>query len=546
MNYLSRNKEHYDAFVDMILRIADKVEPDLRLALISQAAWFAATNHPGRFADHRLENLALATGAELERPRAICSRLQPNRLAGRRCVLHVATEVAGIGGHTRTIKNWAELDESSSHTLVLTRQVNSAVPEWIRSAICRTGGQVIVLPPTAPPTTRALWLRELSQGADLVVLHHFSEDPVPTVALAVPGLPPTAVIDQSDHVFWLGNSVADTVISLRKVGRAVCEQRRSVRHSSLLPIPLNEPPAAGAATAARRQLGISPGNVILLTIGRPKKYIPTTTHNFFSTSDKVLRAHCAAHLYLVGVEGQQAQPHLHSDTASRFHCVGEVQAPDSYRSAADIYLEGFPFGSQTAMLEAGLAGLAPVPAFAPVCQLLVTHDESYDGFLRVSQTEDEYLQAIDDLIRSPNRRKELGAECARRVRACHTGAGWLRRLTEVYEVVDQLAHSPAPAAPAPEAETADDYGLSLFHAFHCEGGSLGGDLRYKLRRAAFVAAFEARQAGDYSGARTVLRLARRTWGDDGSLARARAKLTPHRLFRQFVRPRKRLAPDVMS
>ena len=69
------------------------------------------------------------------------------------------------------------------------------------------------------------------------------------------------------------------------------------------------------------------------------------------------------------------------------------------------------------------------------------------------------------------------------------------------------------------------------------GGTLGPDLRYKLRRAAFEAAYSGREAGDYLGAWRVLRLARRTWGDDGTLGRAASRLLPHWLLRQTVRRR---------
>src|SRR5262249_38444547 len=190
----------------------------------------------------------------------------------------------------------------------------------------------------------------------------------------------------------------------------------------------------------------------------------------------------------------------------------------------------------------GLCGLAPVPAFAPVSQLLVTQDEAYDGLVAAAPTEHEYLEEISALVRSPVRRRELGAECARRVRACHTGAGWLARLGGLYELMARLAHRPGPVAPAPEAATPDDHGLSLFHAFNTEGGSLGPDLRSKLRRAAFNAAFEAREAGDYAGARKVLRLARRAVGDAGTLARAGATPVPHWVMRRaFRRPRRREA-----
>lgn len=546
MNYLARNRAAYEELVDAALQLGERVGPDLRLSLIGQAAWFATVNHPGRFADHRLENAALAVGADLDRLAATYPGrpVRLPRVAGRRHVLHVATEVAGLGGHTRTIRYWAEFDRDSVHSLALTYQAHDAVPRWITEAIARSGGRVVVLPVTAPLVARAGWLRGLARDADLVVSHHFTEDVVPLAAFAAPDLPPVGLLNQSDHVFWLGGSVSDTIINLRDIGRALSEQRRATRHNTLLPIPLDEPPPSLGRGAARRKLGIGDDRVVLLSVGRATKYVPTSTHDFFAAGTAALAAHPEADLYLVGVSAAQAKAHL-DPAAGRFHCVGPVEAPDDYRAAADIYLEGFPFGSQTALLEAGLAGLAPVPAFAPLTPLLVTQDEAYDGLLVPAQSAEAYLASVADLVRNPARRAELGAECARRVRAAHTGDGWLDRLHGLYRTMAGLRHAPQPIPPAPAGETADDIGLSLFHAFNTDGAAAReSDVRPKLRRAAFEAAFGAREAGDYVGAWRVLRFARQSWGDDPALARARTKLIPHWLLRR--RRRRQAEPVVLS
>jgi hypothetical protein len=359
---------------------------------------------------------------------------------------------------------------------------------------------------------------------------------IPVAAFATPGGPPVGIINQSDHVFWLGSSVADTVINLRPIGRTITECRRSARHNTLLPIPLDEPPPALDREVARRQLGIPDDRVVLLSVGRANKYVPSATHNFFASVAAVLTEHPNAVMYLVGVDPEQARPHLDPATTDRFFCVGAVEDPAVYRTAADIYLEGFPFGSQTAMLEAGLAGLALVPAFAPTSRLVVTQDEAFDGLLTAAASEPAYREAVSELIRSAELRRDRGREGARKVRAVHFGTGWLDRLHNLYETMSGLTHSPRPIDAVSARSDQDDHGVALFHAYHTDvGGTLGPDLRYKLRRQAFDAAYTGREAGDYTGAWRVLRLAHRTWGDDGTLRRAARKLFPHWLLRRVFR-----------
>jgi glycosyltransferase involved in cell wall biosynthesis len=541
VDYLRRNQEAYDELVEFVLALRGRVRPNLLLELVGQAAWFATVNHPGYFADARLENLALAVAQSDRTP----LRSPPERLPrtpGRRRVLHVATEVAAIGGHTRTIRHWAEADRESVHSLALTKQKYCEVPDWLRQAVVASGGRVVVLPPDAPVLTRAAQLRAVAADADLVVSHHFTEDVVPVAAFAAAGGPPVGVINQSDHVFWLGPSVADTVINLRPIGQTVTERRRAARHNTLLPIPVEELPPALDRTTARRQLGIRPDRVVLLSVGRANKYVPSATHNFFASVAAVLAEHQNAEMFLVGVSRDQAAAYLDPTTADRFHCVGAVENPAVYRAAADLYLEGFPFGSQTAMLEAAQAGLPPVPAFAPNSQLVVTQDEAFDGVVAAAEDEQTYRAAVGELIRSADRRRALGEECARRVRALHVGDGWLARLHQLYQVTAQLTHAPAPIPPTAFRAEPDDVGVAAFHAFHTDaGGTPAADLRYKLRQAAFDAAFAGREAGDYVGAWRVLRLARRTWGDDGTLRRVERKLLPHWLLRRIVPRRTREA-----
>src|SRR5262245_32124703 len=91
--------------------------PEWDLVCVERAASFAKGYHAGRFADGALDNTILELGHELGgiEP-AMRPRVPKHR--GKRRVLHVVTAVVGVGGHTRTIKNWIHLDRSSQHLVV--------------------------------------------------------------------------------------------------------------------------------------------------------------------------------------------------------------------------------------------------------------------------------------------------------------------------------------------------------------------------------------------------------------------------------------------
>ena len=365
---ISINDIIYKSFYYSILEFKNTVGMQaLELICIRQAALFAARCHTGRFADGGIENIALGLGVDLDAqwpaagdgPPYRPSRAEP--ASGRR-ILHVATMVDGVGGLTRTIKNWIRHDPVSCHSLLIVRQGGAKVPSWLLETVQRSGGNLVVLPMGVPLSAKARWLQEIARSsADLVVLHHYSHDVVPILAFAVGGGPPVAVLNHADHLFWLGSTVADSVINQREIGRDLSEQRRFTRRNVVLPIPLEEPPGRLPRTEAKRLLGIPDDQVVLLSVGRSPKYIPSNGRNFFETASKILDRNTTAHIYLLGVARGDVARYLRAEPHERLHFLGRIEDPSVYQMAADVYMEGFPTGSQTALLEACLAGVPPSP-----------------------------------------------------------------------------------------------------------------------------------------------------------------------------------------
>jgi glycosyltransferase involved in cell wall biosynthesis len=464
---LGANAFAYDALRDRLEQVGWEADPRGALECIEHAADFAAANHPGRFADGGIENLALAIGGRLDdllRGRAgglPGARLPRAGRDGRRNVLHVMTGATVIGGLTQTVVNWVRGDPESRHSVLLTRQEYSAgVRPWLVQAVRDNGGDFIVLPREGDLLLRAWWVRQCVQSsADLVVLHQNWSDVVPVVALAVGDCPPVAIVNQVDHLFWLGGTVTDAVINLRQASQDVTGNRRFTRRDLLLPIPLTEPAAPRTRDEDRRALGIPAGQTVLLTVGREVKYLRGTSSDFFTTALRILEENPAAHLYVVGVSEEFAARSLRDPRHDRLHFLGVLEDPSLYRAAADVYLESFPFGSQTAMLEAGLAGLAPVRAVAPPYPLLVTQDECLAGLVDAPADEGAYIRQANHLIRNVPERQCLGAALRARVVEAHTGGGWRKRLAAVYADMAEARHEPRPI---PRAEcSADPVDLAL-------------------------------------------------------------------------------------
>lgn len=490
-------------------------EPERVLQQISAAADFAATFHTGRFADGAIENMALDIG-RTRLTESFVGRA-PARNTRARHLLHVATEVGAIGGHTRMLRHWINADPDSTHSLFVVVQRGRPVPPWLATAVADSGGTLVVMSGDEPALTRAAALRETATAATMVMLHHRASDVVPVLAFARPGGPPVAVLNQSDHQFWLGSSVADATVNLRSAAAVYTRTRRQIARNLLLPIPLNDTPASVTRDEARRRLGMSNDEIVLLSVGRPEKFYPRAHYDFSRTARRILEREPRARLYVVGESMRGIAPYLREPPHERLVFVGSLDDPSLFRRAADVYLESFPFGSTTALLEAALDALPVVPAYAPLFTLLVGVDDSLNRVATNPDTEEAYIGEVERLMASRDARVDFGRSLRSAVLSDHTGDGWLEHLHRVYKGLSELTHAPRSLDVPPPLTTDVDLGLSEFRVgngrdpFFARRGEESGRLAYHC-------AYIARETGDDTTARTYARralfrgpLLRETW-----------------------------------
>jgi glycosyltransferase involved in cell wall biosynthesis len=465
--FLRLNNDAYEWLVNRIQRMDWLKKKEATLREIEKAARFATEFYTGRFADGAIENVALEIGKSLGKAstRPISFPLPPVvQSVKQRRILHVVSAVFEIGGHTRMLYHWICNDRNSCHSVVLVNQTNGQVPQWLHEAVLNSGGSLVIIPSETPLCQKALWLREMArQAADLVVLHHFGSDVVPTVAFAPKDCPPVAVLNHADHLFWMGSSIADMVINLRTKGADLTAKRRFVSRNHVIPVPLQHSEVKMSRWDARQVLGMENDWIVMLSIGRPEKYRPCGPYDFVATAGKILERWPNAHLYVVGESVEGIAPYLHCTVHHRLHFVGSVENPSLYHTASDIYLESFPFGSQTALLEAALSGLPVVSAYAPLFPLLVAVDDALEGLLDNPSNERDYMERVELLIGQPEERKEKGEE----LRACllidHVDEGWLNSLATMYRKTDSLVHNPRPITISSCHMADSDISLSLWH-----------------------------------------------------------------------------------
>jgi glycosyltransferase involved in cell wall biosynthesis len=489
--FLEANDEVYRWLVERALRshAVNSDDCERTLQFVRDAAAFAGAYHTGRLSDGALENVLLEIGERWCTSAVVADPRRTER--GVRHVLHVASQATGIAGHTKMIGRWVASDATSVHSLAVTASTAS-LPASLRNAVLSSRGQIHALAHEPTLLGRCRRLRALALQADLVVLHHDGHDVTPTVALADDRLPAVAVLNHADHQFWLGSSVCDLAINLRSRASKdlLCRQ---VEKAFVLPVPLGGSPPRRHRAEARRALRRRDQDIVLLSVARALKFRPSGGSDFLATTGRILDANPDAHLYIVGETLDGIRPFLRTPPHERIHFVGPVDEPQLYRDAADVYLETFPFGSQTALLEAALTGVPVVRACAPLAPLLVADDDAINSIVPVPASEVLYVEEACRLMSSEQARLELGRALRQSTIAAHIGRGWLKRLASLYEFTDELTHRPRRLAATSSSGAREDVSLSYWQAaFDGRGSWAGPSADHELaaqRHAAHVARF---------------------------------------------------------
>ena len=238
---------------DLTDELVGRGETDSALLVSSAAVCWAVENHPGIYDSGRLESALARINAMI---------LGPSSVDPSGSVVHLLTRAFSTGGHTRLTWRWITADTDREHLVVLTDQADEPVPEQLRTAAC---GRVVVLAPGAPGDAVREVHRHLG-GAAFVVMNTAEHDTVALTACAdASRRPPSLMMNQADHRFFLGAGFADGLLNLRPSAVAssvafrsdeVSPRSRTVLRSSISAVTRAEtscavttsPPTVGSST----------------------------------------------------------------------------------------------------------------------------------------------------------------------------------------------------------------------------------------------------------------------------------------------------------
>ena len=437
-------------------KLVEKHQYDSAAVYAEVAASYALCQHCGLFVSSELEQILLTIGQQAIQEKVDLigkNILLPNKI---RNIIHVATVVNSIGGHSRMIWRWIQQDGNRSHSLVLTQQDQAAVPKIMHEAITNSQGKIYSLRDSIGHlVSRAKKLRQIAASADLVVLHTSCEDVIPMIAFAnKEQSPPIILLNHADHTFWLGASISEVVANLRESGTSLSKERRGIeaKRNFILPIILPLTRRTLTPIEAKQKLGIDENSIMLLSIARSLKYKSVNGVTFVEAHARLLQQHPRAILVIIGPGVREDWSEIIQQFQGRMIVLEEREDTSTFYQAADIYVDSFPFISNTSLLEAGSYGIPLVSRYifdSDLCGILGADMPGLTGNLIRARDIEEYTAILSHLIEDEKFRLSIGEATRKKITEVHQNS-WQQALENLYSLAIQVPKLASPPITADE------------------------------------------------------------------------------------------------
>jgi hypothetical protein len=209
--------------------IRSESDDDEKVRLIQYLAHHNANCNMGKYSDEELEFELVKIGQKI----SFVPECEPEKGT----VLHVATMVYAIGGHTSFINNWSLFDSKRKYSVLLTDERKTFCPPFLKETIESSGGTFHQLK-SITIYEKVNELLKIAQHYEKIILHIHTFDTVPIIAFSNRNWKiPVYFLNQANYRFSLGMSITDCFIGMFHYDSLKGKLYRGADKVVTLPIP---------------------------------------------------------------------------------------------------------------------------------------------------------------------------------------------------------------------------------------------------------------------------------------------------------------------
>lgn len=424
MQDLISNKKYFDANIKIAESLYNNGLYNDCALFIQKLGLFAWQNFTGYYTSYKLECLLLKINNSIQ-PTLITKDYPQLINNDKKKILHVVTEIYATGGHSKLVNSWMEIDDGNYHAIVASKMKFEDLHD-----ICNFYDTLRTIDKFQLQgkdiLEKSSYLLHLAQNFDVVVLHIHPNDVVPILSFGNKKYAkPIFFLNHAEHTFWFGITIADYVIQIKESNVVVDAHRRQNPNQFYLPLPIGNKMLDG------HKLQKPQDKFIILSTGSEFKYKPNNTCNFFKEAFLIVERYPNVIIYIAGVSSSYSyyQPFQHD----RIICLGLVTDLNQYEALADLYLEGFPTPSFTALLQAAMNRVPFVLQYnpMPVYQLFENNEDV--GTVYPKNIE-EWRHVVYSLIEDTEKREIVATKQFNYIKETYSEENIKSKIKQIYEL----------------------------------------------------------------------------------------------------------------
>jgi hypothetical protein len=402
-----------------------------QLQQIQELIYFCWMNYPTRFSDLDLENV-------LEK-HLVPQQINP--IDEGKKMLHVASTLFEVGGHTRCLINTISNLHEYKHSVLLTRQ-SKPIPKNIEQFFVEHNIEVFCLDSKATilqkVSTLAVHVKQLAPN--FIFSFHHPDDLVPIIALTkITGIA-TVLYNHADHVYSIGARFFNKQLEFRETGMRISRTAKNVNNAPVQVLPLGARYVVVDKKIQKEKLAFHAYRSVVGTLtnfskAMPYKNSPSIVEEFYQLAE----LHTDFCFLIIGLSEAQVESLIRKKILNNLKCLGIVPDPDLYYQTMDFFVEPFPIGSGLGIIEACQYGAIPLFSKHPV-ELCSTF-EVFHPQVRALFDKEVICKSLKDqlnwyLFDGQVDCDVISAKIEKNINRYHQGAEWSQSLMNLFSNVE--------------------------------------------------------------------------------------------------------------